>query len=108
MVLQAPREDDTLLIAVGSTTFTKPIRSFEVMLPAVPAGKCHPITKLREETVIVCDWIVRMPVKDILDKGGEVPGKYAWKVREKLNELYGSDQPPATVAYTRPDDLTNL
>src|SRR4051812_12076416 len=56
---------------VCSTTFKEPIEPSEVRLPFDPEGRG--LTRLREDTVAVCDWTTLFPVDLIQRTGGRVP-----------------------------------
>lgn len=60
------------LAVVCSTSFHEPlVEGVEVRLPSDPEGKC--CTRLKEDTVAVCDWIVSLDEDEISETGGLVP-----------------------------------
>ena len=60
-----------VVAVVCSTDFTEPLTPEEARLPFEPEGRC--VTKLRRDTVAVCDWIVTLPADSIEETGGLVP-----------------------------------
>jgi mRNA-degrading endonuclease toxin of MazEF toxin-antitoxin module len=61
-----------VVAVVCSTSFQEPLKAdVEVRLPSDPAGHCG--TRLREDTVAVCDWTVELPASAIGETGGLVP-----------------------------------
>jgi hypothetical protein len=85
------RPDTIIRIMGGTTDFTKPIRDVEVLLPFYPPPKRHPLTKLRKETIVVCDWIDEVKVADILQFGGFVPGKVLFQMLDKMKQVFGTE-----------------
>ncbi len=61
----------SLIAVVCSTRFGDPLEPMEVRLPADPEGRS--ITRLREDTVAVCDWTTEFAASDIRETGGLVP-----------------------------------
>src|SRR5437764_831477 len=76
-MIVATRRTDILrtgkvLAVVCSTDFKEPlIPDLEVRLPSHPEGKCS--TRLREDTVAVCDWTAVFAAETIKETGGLVP-----------------------------------
>lgn len=61
----------SLFAVVCSTSFGDPLEPTEVRLPSDPDGRC--ITRLRQDTVAVCDWTMEFEVEGIRETGGLVP-----------------------------------
>ena len=66
---------------VCSTDFAEPLLPEEVRLPFEAEGRC--VTKLRKDTVAVCDWTVTLPTDSIEETGGLVPAYLLREIFEK-------------------------
>ena len=101
VVLGNAQQDDNgaFRVVAGTTDFSKPIADNELYLPSIPYPKRHPYTRLCRETVVACDWIVRIQETDILDYGGFLPDSTYWDLRMKMQEIFGTDDPDATVTH---------
>lgn len=71
---------------VCSTDFKEPPLSEEVRLPSDPEGLS--VTKLRQDTVAVCDWTATFPVSQIQETGGLVPTSLLREICEKAGITY--------------------
>lgn len=70
-------------VAVGSSRISSPLAPNEVLLPTGSKSR-HPLTKLKQPTVIVCDWIEEVRSSDVLQWGGEAPPTALLEILSKL------------------------
>lgn len=105
VVLGSGKPDEHGMIRVvaastgGTDGIAKPLPINQLALPHLDYPRKHPYTKLCRETVAVCDWIVRINIADILDFGGVLPAQDYFKLRMKMQELFGTDEPEATETH---------
>jgi hypothetical protein len=71
---------------VRSTDIREPIGPDEVRLPSDPEGRG--VTKLRQDTVAVCNWTTPFPVDQIARTGGLVPTALLREICEKAGVTY--------------------
>src|SRR5262249_38247854 len=71
---------------VCSTDVQEPIGPDEVALPFDPEG--HSVTRLRKETMAVCNWTTTLPVDQIRETGGLVPTSLLRAICEKAGVTY--------------------
>jgi len=72
-------------VAAITTTFPDPAPVFCVPLPWHP--RQHPVTRLRERSAAVVNWLAAIEPNDIAGYGGDVPTKYMRAIERKLHEL---------------------
>ena len=71
---------------VCSTDFYEPLRAVEVRLPSDPEGRS--VTRLKQETVAVCDWTTSFPVDHIRQTAGLVPTALLREICERAGILF--------------------
>jgi mRNA-degrading endonuclease toxin of MazEF toxin-antitoxin module len=90
MIVTTRRRDivrtSQVFAVVCSTDFAEPLGPNEVRLPFAPDGRC--VTKLREDTVAVCDWTTPYPVDRIQRTGGLVPTHLLKEICKKAGVEY--------------------
>jgi mRNA-degrading endonuclease toxin of MazEF toxin-antitoxin module len=90
MVVTSRRADlirtDQVFAVVCSTDFREPLEPDEVRLPSNPEGRC--VTRLREDTVAVCNWTTPIPVDQIQRTGGLVPTTLLREICRKAGITY--------------------
>ncbi len=59
-----------IVAVVCSTHFREPPEPNEILIPSDPEGAV--VTRLREKTVAVCDWLVTLQSDEIKETGGMV------------------------------------
>jgi hypothetical protein len=90
-----PQPDDVVRVMGGTTTFRKPLSANEILLPFHPPPNPHPLTKLKVETILACDWLVEIKVAQIERVGGYVPNSALYKAWLRLGELFATQDPSA-------------
>ncbi len=75
-----------VVVVVCSTAFAEPLLPEEVRLPFEPDGRC--VTKLRQDTVAVCDWVATLPVAEIRETGELVPADLLREIFAKAGITY--------------------
>ena len=61
------------IVAIGcSTVIPDPLPPAAIRLPSEPEGRC--VTRLKGDTVAVCDWLEEFPPGTTFETGGMVPG----------------------------------
>lgn len=71
-----------IVVAAATTIFDKPLPDNKVSLPWQHDG--HPVTKLRQECVVVCDWLETICAADIEGFGGMVPKRLLYQILNRL------------------------
>lgn len=75
-------DEATIFVAVATTKIPSELPDNYVLLPS-RSPPPHPLTKLHRPTAVVCDWIAKVQVADIVAFGGWVPGKSLREIIEK-------------------------
>ena len=88
-----PKPDSLIRLVGGTTAFTKPLSENEIPLPFHPPPNPHPLTKLKTETIVACDWIVEVENSQIELLGGFVPGSALFRIFERIAILFGTRDP---------------
>lgn len=92
------RADGEVVVAALSSQIDQSPPDVSVPVPWQPGG--HPRTKLNRRNVIVCTWLVALPVASIRnnDVGGAVPFAEMARVLEIVRALRNdtANQPPGT------------
>jgi mRNA-degrading endonuclease toxin of MazEF toxin-antitoxin module len=88
------RADGEVVVAALSSQIDQSPADASVELPWQPNG--HPRTKLNKRNVVVCTWLVALPVGSIQpgDIGGTVPFAQMARVLETVRSLAESSGPP--------------
>lgn len=91
------RPDGEVVVAVLSSQIDQSPPEVSVPVPWQPNG--HPRTKLNRRNVVVCSWLITLPVAAVqpADVGGVVPFAEMARVLEIVRSLQAglTDQPPS-------------
>jgi mRNA-degrading endonuclease toxin of MazEF toxin-antitoxin module len=74
-----------LVVMAVTTTFADPPPAACVALPWHPKG--HPVTRLRQRSAAVVDWLARIERRDISGFGGDVPRTTMYQIEAKLRSM---------------------
>lgn len=84
------RRTREVIAVVCTTSFALPIEPDEVRLPFDPEGRC--VTRLKQDTVAVCNWTTTYPADQIQETTGVVPGNLLREICEKAGFTYTPDR----------------
>lgn len=90
MIVATRRSDiiktQEVIVVVCSTDFVEPLRSHEVRLPSQSDGMG--LSRLKKDTVAVCDWVIRLPVADAWETGGLITGGLLREIYQRAGIPY--------------------
>lgn len=88
------------VVASHTSAMIKPRRDEWIPIPFHPNGNCH--TRLRKETVAVCNWVVAIPSGgyDEKDIGGDISKRLLLEILTKIREI----QAAKTIAQSKSED----
>ena len=78
-------EATPLVVMAVTTTFPDPPPAACVALPWHP--NTHPVTRLRQRSAAVVDWLARIEPGDITGFGGDGPRKTMYQIEAKLRGM---------------------
>ena len=93
---EIPSEDELVTVVCSHSAAKKnPLPDHHVSIPYQRQGRTR--TKLKKETVAICDWLVRIKTSTLEsvpedDIGGVVPGRVLELVAEQIREIRAQKQ----------------